>query len=276
MNIYKQKYEKYKFKYIELKNKMCVLNQNGRGVKYSMGVINDEISTEQKLNLLNNKSSVHNINNLYKPNTDINKKNFTKEILINKGQSEKIKQLNDKTSIYKLENNETVIDINLAEKIIDGSIHFHIDNDNIFNFDIETEIFHSMNIRNNTLSLPGISILLVDKFEDEWNIEKIHKLLDNKIVGKHTLFVPYQTEIKGILLKNLQEILDFNDDNINTTKFIVNVKIKSDEIFKKIIDEQKNSTYGTINTTIKDIDYKDLFNDYDDYLDYVDVDEYIV
>jgi len=42
-----------------------------------------------------------------------------------------------------------------------------------------------MNIRNNTLSLPGLSILLIDKFNDEWDIDKIHKLLkNNKIIGK--------------------------------------------------------------------------------------------
>lgn len=274
MDIYKQKYEKYKFKYIELKNKMRVLNQNGRGDKYSMGVINDEITTEHKLNLLNNKTSVYKVNNSYKPNIDTNKKKFTEETLIVEGQSDKIKQLNDKISVYKVENNETVIDINLAEKIINGSIHFHIDDDKILNLDIETEIFHSMNIRNNTLSLPGITILLVDKFEDEWNVGEIHKLLNNKIIGKHTLFMPYQTEIKGILLENLIKILDLND--INTNKFIVNVEIKGNEILEKIIEENNNSTYGTINTTIKDTDYKDLFNDYNDYIDYVDINEYYI
>lgn len=133
-----------------------------------------------------------------------------------------------------------------------------------------------MNIRNNTLSLPGISILLVDKFKDEWNIKNIHKLLKNKIAGKHILFMPYQTKIKGILLKNLIKILNINDNDINTNKFIVNVEIKDNQILKKIIKEQNNSTYGTINTIIKDSDYKDLFNDYNDYIDYVDIDDYIV
>ena len=110
---------------------------------------------------------------------------------------------------------------------------------------------------------------MVDGLEDEWDVGKIHKFLKNKIKGKHILFMPYQTDINGILLEDLLKILNLN--NVNSNNFYVNVKLQDQEIINKIINDEKNSSYGTINTITKDIDYKDLFNDN---ADYVNIDEF--
>ena len=149
---------------------------------------------------------------------------------------------------------------------------------NILNLNIETEIFYSSNIQNNTLSLSGLSIYLAEKHSDEWDVGKIHKLLENKIVGKHIISIPYETEVEGILLEDL--ILLVSSSNINMTKFvsnkfILNVKFKGKKELEKMNEYNKKSTYGTINLDIKDNDYKDFMNkNGNDYDDYVDINDY--
>lgn len=260
MNFYKKKYEKYKLKYIKLKKKFDFDFDKTKNSNIENIVYNFKKETKEDNNYFEN------IND---------KEILNKQKLYDKEINKKLELLQNKVSIYNTENDKSIIDKTFAEKIINGSIDFELDNDNILNLNIKTEVYHSINIRNNTLSLPGMSILLVDKIKDEWDVGKIHEFLKdkNKIKGKHILFMPFQTDINGILLEDLLKILDLNNVNSNNN-FIVNVNLQGQNILNKIMKEQKKSRYGTINTVTNDIDYKDIFN-YNDNDDYVDIEHFL-
>lgn len=280
MEIYKEKYIKYKSKYIKLKKKidenlsggkdMSVMTNNYNQIKNMI-----PIDTKEKIgetNFVNNKIIIDT-----KEKSD-QSRIVNDKIIIDIDYNQKIKYrnklLNEKTFLYLIDEDKSIIDIELAKKIINGSINISLNKDNFLNLNITSEIYHSINIQNNTLSLPGLSIYLIDKMDNEWDVSKIHDLLKNKIIGKHTLYMPYQTEIKGVLLEDLIKILDLNNNKININKFYVNVKFEGQEELNKIMNENKNSTFGTINTVIKDFDYTDFKNNY--YEDYVDINDYFM
>jgi hypothetical protein len=233
MNNYKQKYQKYKLKYIELKNKN---NKTIGGDGFNFQNINDQA---------------------------INDKVINDQVINDQVINYKMKLLNEKKSIYNSDLDESIIDFDFAKNIIDGKINYNVDDNNILNINIESNIYYSMNIYNNTLSVPGLSIYLKDSFDNELDVEKIHKLLENKINGKHILFIPFQKQISGIKLKDLAEILKLN--HLNSKEFIVNVKLIGKKILNELKTEIKKSKYGIININDQEAEYND----------YIDVDMYL-
>jgi len=206
MNTYKEKYLKYKLKYIELKK-----NSNNKVGNGNVG----------KFNIIQQM-------NLFK----------------------------EKISTYSVDLDKTIIDLDFAEKIIKGYINYSVD-ENILNINIKCPIYYSVNIYNNTLSIPGLSVYLMEHMDDEFNIENIHKLFNNSIKGKHILFMPSQKEINGILLKDLVEILELH--SVNSTIFNLNIELVSNKIFNHLENEKDTFEYEMIKI--------DNSNEYDDYID---------
>jgi len=206
MNNYKEKYLKYKLKYIELKK-----NSNNKVGNGNVG----------KFNIIQQM-------NLFK----------------------------EKISTYSVDLDKTIIDLDFAEKIIKGYINYSVD-ENILNINIKCPIYYSVNIYNNTLSIPGLSVYLMEHMDDEFNIENIHKLFNNSIKGKHILFMPSQKEINGILLKDLVEILELH--SVNSTIFNLNIELVSNKIFNHLENEKDTFEYEMIKI--------DNSNEYDDYID---------
>jgi hypothetical protein len=211
MNNYKEKYQKYKFKYINLKKNIENIGGTPPPDNYNIDI---------------------------KQNTNT-----------------KIKLLKKNKSTYDLSIGDSIIDFNFAENLINGLVDYTIDIDNVLNINIKSEIYYSMNIYNNTLSIPGLSIYLKNSFDDELDVEKIHKLLENKIIGKHILFMPFQKKINGILLKDLAEILELK--NVNSHEFILNVELVGQDVLLKLKKNIDDSQYGMININDEKFEYND-------------------
>ena len=203
---YYKKYIKYKTKYLNF------INQKGKGIDIK------SIYNNLEKNLLNTTKS----NDIIKNNFEKNLLNTTKsnDIMIEK------KILNTQYS------NEGIIEYNFSKKIMDGLIKYKIKDNNIF-FIIQISAYNTISIQDNTLSLPGMSIYLYNKYEENWDIDDIQNILENnKIFGKHIIDIPYNMEIEGVLLKDILQKLNLK--NIDIKKFGLEINITDKDYLDKI------------------------------------------
>ena len=233
---YYKKYIKYKTKYLNF------INQKGKGIDIK------SIDNNLEKNLLNTTKS----NDIIKNNFEKNLLNTTKS---NDSMIEK-KILNTQYS------NEGIIEYNFAKKIMDGLIKYKIKDNNIF-FIIQISAYNTISIQDNTLSLPGMSIYLYNKYEENWDIDDIQNILENnKIFGKHIIDTPYNMEIEGVLLKDILQKLNLK--NIDIKKFGLEINITDKDYLDKIKAKGIIENVPSIKLKFTDEEYEDLnYNEYD-------------
>jgi hypothetical protein len=153
---------------------------------------------------------------------------------------------------YNIGEKNSIINYYFAKEILKKTITYEI-KDNIIIFNIRLSAYFTIFIQNNRLITPGYVVLLNDKLSDEQNTQKIYDLIKGNIIyAKHILNMPNETEINGILLKDILKELKLND--INTEKFGLQFKIINKDVLK---DNKPNDI-----EVEKDPLYDDYYSDY--------------
>jgi len=157
-----------------------------------------------------------------------------------------------KPNKYNIGEKNSIINYYFAKEILKKTITYEI-KDNIIIFNIRLSAYFTIFIQNNRLITPGYVVLLNDKLSDEQNTQKIYDLIKGNIIyAKHILNMPNETEINGILLKDILKELKLND--INTEKFGLQFKIINKDVLK---DNKPNDI-----EVEKDPLYDDYYSDY--------------
>jgi hypothetical protein len=251
---YIKKYKKYKNKYINLKLTFggnYNITTNGNNQLY-------DPQTEESYDD-NNKKTLDDNKQLYKTQ---NEESYDEDNQVN---DENLKIINVKSMFNFRELNtnktmETIISYNFINLFINNKINYEIDNDNYIVFIIKIFQYNMIDIFENTISLPGLSIILENTIEDELNVKQIYDfILGKKINCLHFIEMPTDNIVDGILLKELLEYLKIKNCKIN--KFKIKVILEKDEFYEKLKKEEEvKEKYNNINIIEEDDDiYIDNF-----------------
>ena len=120
----------------------------------------------------------------------------------------------------------------LRNMLWDNKISYEI-HGNLFVLKFNLITPNVVSIRNNALSIPGASFLLINIYADNFNVIQVIDLINNKITEcKHCLDMPYDKSIDGVLLSDVLKYLGVNK-NIRLDCFGVNVNYDLTKITNK-------------------------------------------
>jgi len=180
--------------------------------------------------------------------------NLLNEYKLNGGDEEKDTSLEKKS--LNTESDIGVINFKFIDDIINKRVTYKINNSMIY-FIIYVPAFLRSSIKNNTLSIPGTSIYLDNKYDDEYDTAKIHKIIDNKeIIAKHIIDIPYSNKVEGVLLSDLLKYLKLT--KINTEKFGIIINLTNKDYLEKIKEKIYVKDVPLIKLKNDDIEYTKL------------------
>lgn len=180
--------------------------------------------------------------------------NLLNEYKLNGGDEQKDIILEKK--LFNTDTDIGVINFKFIEDIINKRVTYKINNSMIY-FIIYVPAFLRSSIKNNTLSIPGTSIYLDNKYDDEYDTVKIHKIIDNKeIIAKHIIDIPYSNKVEGVLLSDLFKYLKLT--KINTQKFGIIINLTDKDYLEKIKENNPIQDVPLIKLKNDDLEYTKL------------------
>lgn len=234
---YKKKYLKYKEKYLNYRMKYSKTSDLNN-LNPNVFTINNKSLENTSQDLIINNLGVALAETKLEDGefTDINTINNNEpDIPIQKQKQTQIdilKKTIQKIDITSMITKEPVINYNFAESIINDNKLINIENGNIV-FDIYTHPNYRISVYNNTISFPGLSIILNDNMDTNDNI-KIDDIDNKTFECKHIINIPNSNLVNGVTITQLLKIINMKNPK-KTDKFFIRIKKIHDKLFEELL-----------------------------------------